>query len=1156
MKKEKKINKHILNSEERKKDKQTYIKNELSNILPNQISSNLSRLMIGFKADLGKIFGFDKSISISFNDSNYDEIINRNSEILDDNIETLETIKTLYDTVFLRELFNGKDFTNISKLMIDKYNKHHDDLKKLKNILKNNITIYNEIFINNNNNCKYTQFIKNHLNYDDFRKILIKALDEIEKNLSKRKKDLILSINEIKKELEDEAFLPRITSVDNGRYPYQLNEQELISIIENYKDNYPFLGDMIDGTYKLVKLLKFRIPYYVGPLNQNSKYAWLVKNSNDKITPFNFDKVVNKSDSAQNFIIKMISNCTYLLNEKVIPANSILYSKYKVLNELKQIKIICPKRTDRLTVELQNKIYNELFLKTKGVIKDEKFKEYLKSLDEFEMYQGNFQIKGYSDDEKFANNMNSYIDFFGNDGIFSGTNYNVENAEEIIKWVTIFEDKEILEKKLNEKYHLLNERKIKKILALNYKGWSRLSEKLLTEKWYLNKENNKSYSIMDLLIETDKNFEQIINDKKYKFQKFIKKNNNYKNTNKINYDLVSELSTSPANKKAIYNSLRVIDEIVNYIGYKPKRISIEMAREKEKNGKRSQSRKQYIQNLYSKCSKKIENYNILNKELKNYDKYNNITPDQLLLYFMQEGKCLYCGKPLDIDKISTDCEIDHIIPRTLIKDDSIDNRALVHKEHNQEKSANVILPKIYRNHQNIEWWNKLLKNKLISQKKFTNLIRSNYKDEDIEGFISRQLVEVRQITKHVANILENIYKGTEIIYLKANLSSNYRKKYHMFKYRDLNDYHHAHDAYLASVLGEYIKKLKYTNYETFKEKTKLYLDSGKYYELKYGYPINSTEDDIYDTETKSLIFDSKKFNQTVINTLYQNDIIINKKTEIKTGEFYNETLYPKSHTPKGFRIKDNLPTTKYGYYKSLNPSYISLVKYGDKQKLIGIPIVIDLKSKKCEDIKIEYVRNLLKLKDNQNLVISSHKIPFNTLINYKGQLCSIVGASDKIEVCNALEFNIDKEHQIKWKYTLHKILNNNSLDKIISIAKSKDINYTEDMYREQVDEIVQYIINKMESKYLLYKNLVPRLKSVLNEKYKNLSTEDKEKLIKELLNLLKFNSKNANLKFLDNSFGDNVGRANGLTISDATIINKSITGIRSSNHELQDDSNF
>ena len=71
---------------------------------------------------------------------------------------------------------------------------------------------------------------------------------------------------------------------------------------------------------------------------------------------------------------------------------------------------------------------------------------------EYNMYNGQFLVEGYSDNKKFANSMNTYYDFFGENGIFTNTDYNIDNAEEIIEWITIFEDKDILESKVRRKY--------------------------------------------------------------------------------------------------------------------------------------------------------------------------------------------------------------------------------------------------------------------------------------------------------------------------------------------------------------------------------------------------------------------------------------------------------------------------------------------------------------------------------------------------------------------------------------------------------------------------------------------------------------------------------------------------------------------------------
>ena len=53
------------------------------------------------------------------------------------------------------------------------------------------------------------------------------------------------------------------------------------------------------------------------------------------ITPYNFDDVIDKEQTAEKFIKRMISHCTYLLAEYALPNNSILYSKFKVMNEKK-----------------------------------------------------------------------------------------------------------------------------------------------------------------------------------------------------------------------------------------------------------------------------------------------------------------------------------------------------------------------------------------------------------------------------------------------------------------------------------------------------------------------------------------------------------------------------------------------------------------------------------------------------------------------------------------------------------------------------------------------------------------------------------------------------------------------------------------------------
>lgn len=1133
------------------------------NFMPKEFTIEFIKMINGNKFNFIKMFLLDidsAKVELSFSTTEYDDKYDEYEKLLGERIELLEALKNLYDIVYLKKIFKESKTPSLSSLMIGYYDKHKEDLKFLKQVFNVDRTIggkkeslYDKLFRTKNNAkkenyCLYDRYITNGITYDDFQKELKKLFDSV--NWNNVDSYLVKKYNEeILMRLENGDFLPRLTSVENGKFPYQLNKNELVKIIENQKKYYPFLGDEYNGTNKLVQLLEFRIPYYVGPLTttEKSNFAWMIRKSGQesiRITPYNFDEVVDKEASAEEFIKKMISTCAYLLNEKAIPANSILYSKFKVLNELKQIKI----NDNPLSKELQEQIYNDLFLNTSGTITDKKFKEYLYANKVTDIYGDDILVKGYSADEKFANSMKSYVDFFGIDGVFENTNYTLNDAEKIIEWITIFEDKNILKVKLNREYPDLNAEKVNKLLKTKYTGWSSLSRKLLTGVLYFDKETNTSKSIMDLMIETKENFMQILNNKKYKFLELIDKINGEQITKKVNYDLVRELVTSPATKRGIYQALKIVDEITNYIGYDPEYISIEMARNEDKK-ERKPDRKKYLESLYKEYKNKIDNYNDLNKELKNQEK---IDSEKLFLYFIQEGKSLYSMTPLKIENLS-DYEVDHIIPRTLIKDDSIDNKALVLKEENQNKAASFVLPSNYKTDTNRKWWSRLKSIGLISNKKYYNLIRKEFNSKDIEGFINRQIVETRQITKHVANILANLYENSKVIYLKANLSHNYREKFELYKFRDINDYHHAHDAYLAAVLGEYKEKYlrKNIDFDMVKELNKDLIANKDYKSLKYGYVINSLDDKMnylindiipmqIDEETGEVItkeFDSKVFNKNIENALYSNDILISKKVEYKSGEFYNQTKQRKGS--KGVSLKENLPTKLYGSYTSLNPAYAVMVTYLNKgketKKIIGMPIYILTTSKKDEMKTTDYLVNLLKLKDNKDILKISSPIPFYSLIEWECGQFYLVGATERgAEIINAKQFKFEKQFLTTHKETLNKLFNN------------KKSSVDENVYLRQLDEIIVYLIDKIEREYICFKTLNDRLKDWVKLLDNNL--ENKEQFIIEILKTLKCSSIHGNFKFINQT--SEFGRKKDKSISSCKIYNNSYTGIWSKYNEF------
>ena len=423
-----------------KNDIKVGLKENISLITNKNFSTELGKALVGNKFSVGKLFMLEDTetkIDMNFNGTDYEDKYSDLENLLGDKIESLSELKELYDVVFLKRLFKGNNNTNISELMVERYNQHEKDLRLLKTLFDKDRKLYNKLLRTSDKVCLYDEYIHNQISNEDFIKELKKLLEQLFNSNPEIEQEYKTQYEiDMKKRMDNGDFLPKITDTENGKYPYQLNKDELIKIIENQGKYYPFLLNKINDTYKIVKILEFRIPYYVGPLvsDKKSEFAWMERKvENVKITPYNFDEIVDKEKTAENFIKRMISHCTYLLDEYALPNNSIFYSRYKVLNELKQIKV----NDQPLTNNQQQKIIKELFEKTNGNITNKKFTAYLRTQNDFDMYD-EITVRGYSADGKFANNLQSYYDFFGPNGIFTNTDYTEDEADEIIEWITIF----------------------------------------------------------------------------------------------------------------------------------------------------------------------------------------------------------------------------------------------------------------------------------------------------------------------------------------------------------------------------------------------------------------------------------------------------------------------------------------------------------------------------------------------------------------------------------------------------------------------------------------------------------------------------------------------------------------------------------------------
>lgn len=716
----------------------------------------------------------------------------------------------------------------------------------------------------------------------------------------------------LQSELEKDSFLPKQVNKDNGVIPYQVHKYELKKILDNLGDKIPFLKENAE---KIEKLFSFRIPYYVGPLRtgngENSKFAWAERKSTEKIYPWNFENVIDVEQSAENFIRRMTNKCTYLIGEDVLPKDSLLYSKFMVLNELNNLRL----DGQKISVELKQKIYRDVFCRSRKVTQ-KKLKSYL-------IREGiagkNVELTGIDGD--FKGSLTAYHDFKEK---LIDVELTQKEKEEIILNIVLFgDDKKLLKQRLKKKFPQLTEKQINTVTALSYKGWGRLSKKLLEEVTVPAPETGEVWNIITALWETNDNFMQLLS-KEYQFSDRIEEFNEEKADPEVSYQTIEDLYVSPAVKRQIWQTLQIIQEIEKVMGEKPKRVFVEMAREKQEN-KRTESRKKTLSDLYTKCKKEEPEWiEALCTSLEKHEEHQ-LRSDKLYLYYTQKGRCMYSGEPIDLEDLwdNTKYDIDHIYPQSKTMDDSLKNRVLVKKEYNAKKSDTYPIAADIQKKM-MPFWKSLLTGGFIPKEKYDRLVRNNPLDaNELAGFIERQIVETRQSTKAVAEILKKILPDTEIVYVKAKTVSKFRQDFDFIKVRDMNDLHHAKDAYLNIVVGN-VYFVKFTKNAAWFVKE----NPGRTYNLEKMF--------IWDVARDGEIAWKAGKSGSIVQVramMEKNHILVTRRSyEVKGGLFDQQILKKgKGQVPvkeSDERLRD---IGKYGGYNKAAGAYFMLVSSKDKK---------------------------------------------------------------------------------------------------------------------------------------------------------------------------------------------------------------------------------
>lgn len=996
---------------------------------------SIIRLLAGGTVKLADLFGKEEyaqigSIALSMDDDKLAEIM---AEIGDD-YELINRLRAINDWAVLINVKGG--FSTISEAKVAVYEQHQADLKLLKYFVKKYVPEkYKEVFrsLDKENYVAYSYHTDldrkglKKVNSEQFSKYILNIFKEV--TCDKVDED---NFSDMCDRLALGTFLPKQKDTNNRVIPHQLYLFELRKILENAKKYLGFLNKVEDGLSvgdKLQSVFTFKIPYFVGPLNSNSKYAWIVRKAG-KIYPWNFEQMIDLDASEVEFIKKMTNICSYLPGEPVLPKDSLCYHKFMVLNEINNIRI----NGVRIPVEIKQGLYNDVFMKNKKVTV-KKITDYLISNNL--MRKDGDLLTGI--DITINSNLRPQIAF---ERLLSNHILTEEDVERIIERASYSEDKNRFKKWMETSFPGLNDSDRKYVCGLRFKDFGRLSKKFLCEISGTDKATGEISTILGFLWTTQNNLMELLSGEGYTFAESIHDfcEEYYSGTKKSLETQLQEMYVSNSVRRPIYRTLDIVKDIVKAFGASPQKVFIEVTRGADENqkGKRTVSRKQQILDLYKKC--KDEDVRTLQQQLEALGDAadSKLQGDKLFLYFMQLGKSMYSGTPIELEQLASKVyDIDHIYPQAYVTDNSIlNNRVLVLSEENGLKSDTYPIKDEIR-HKMEGFWNHLKNIGTITEEKYNRLVRSTpFTEEEKLGFINRQLTETSQSTKAVASLLKGLYPDTEIVYSKARLVSDFRQEFELIKSRLFNDLHHAVDAYLNIVTGN-VYSVKFSK-QWFKVSEKYSIKTKTLFTrpLKCG---------------NTIVWDGEKMLAKVKANAIKNNAHFNKFAFLRKGAFFDQL--PVSKGEGLVEIKKNMPTEKYGGYNKATIMFLTPVEYRYKKEhdIFIMPVELLYGEQFLADETFAKNYTLRRLQSILGKPITDISFPLgmrpwkiNTMLSLDGFRICIAGTSGGGKCLIAqpiMQFSADKH----WQYYLKKI-------EMFCEKTKKNKNYVYDINYDKVSE--------------------------------------------------------------------------------------------------------
>lgn len=278
--------------------------------------------------------------------------------------------------------------------------------------------------------------------------------------------------------------------------------------------------------------------------------------------------------------------------------------------------------------------------------------------------------------------------------------------------------------------------------------------------------------------------------------------------------------TSPVVKRAISQTIKVINAIIRQEGCSPSYVNLELARELSKT--HDERKKIEDENKENRAA----NERIMQRLREEYHVSSPTGQDLIKLRLWQEqgGICAYSLRSISAERLFEPnyAEVDHIIPYSISFDDRRNNKVLVLAGENRDKGNR--LPLQYLKGQRADDFTVWVKNSSLNYQKKQNLLKTKISDEDRKSFRERNLQDTKTMSVFMLNyVRDNLSfapsdKGRKkfVTAVNGSVTAHLRKRWGINKQRENGDLHHAVDALVIACTTDALIQ-RVTRFSNYKE---------------------------------------------------------------------------------------------------------------------------------------------------------------------------------------------------------------------------------------------------------------------------------------------------------------------------------------------------